>query len=129
MLNTPSAKSLTDYLIAVIRLQRHHGVRVVIATQEPTLLTDLIALCSVTVIHRFSSPQWLTAIKKHIPISDPDILQQIEDLERGTALVYAPHAVLGRDEDGGLVKGIGRLLRLDVRKRVTADGGQSILAV
>jgi hypothetical protein len=58
MLPTPGAKALNETLVTTIRLQRHYGVRVVISTQEPTLLTDLIALCSVTVIHRFSSPEW-----------------------------------------------------------------------
>jgi hypothetical protein len=58
MLPTPGAKAMNETLVTTTRLERHYGARVVISTQEPTLMTDLIALCSVTVIHRFSSPLW-----------------------------------------------------------------------
>lgn len=56
MLNTPGSRVLTDYLAKVVRLQRHQGARVVISTQEPTISADLIALCSITVMYRFTSP-------------------------------------------------------------------------
>jgi hypothetical protein len=131
MLNTPGSIILTNYLTKVIRLQRHLGARVVISTQEPTVSTDLIALCSVTVIHRFTSPAWYNALKKHINAMDDDhrMMQDIENLETGEALVYAPNAVLGKKEDGTLIKATGRLLKLNVRDRVTLDGGESIMAV
>ncbi|CAO2647186.1 Nn.00g081080.m01.CDS01 [Neocucurbitaria sp. VM-36] len=132
MLPNPGAKSLNETLLSTIRLQRHYGARVVISTQEPTLLTDLIALCSITIIHRFSSPEWFSAIKRHIPIRPEEhqmMMQSIENLKTGSALVYSPNAVLGKDETGGLIKGTGRLMKVNIRKRVTSDGGQSMLAV
>jgi DNA helicase HerA-like ATPase len=131
MFNTSGSKILTDYLTRVIRLQRHQGARVVISTQEPTIATDLISLCSITVMHRFTSPTWYAALRKHINAveDDRDIMQQIEALDTGEALVYSPNAVLGKNEDGSLRKAIGRLLRVNVRNRVTLDGGASILAV
>jgi DNA helicase HerA-like ATPase len=132
MLNVPGARALSEDLIRIIRLQRHYGARVVVSTQEPVLLTDLIALCSIAVIHRFSSPEWLHSLKKHIPIlsaSQDSILGAIESLRTGTALVYSSNAVLGKKENGDLVKGTGRLLKVSIRKRVTADGGQSVLCV
>jgi DNA helicase HerA-like ATPase len=131
MLNTPGSKILTDYLTKVIRLQRHLGARMVIATQEPTVSTDLIALCSVTVIHRFTSPAWYAALKKHINAmyDDDKIMHAIEGLETGEAFVYAPNAVLGKNDDGTLIKATGRLLKLNIRDRVTRDGGESIMAV
>jgi hypothetical protein len=129
---TPGSKALTEELRTTVRLQRHYGARLIVSTQEPTLLTDLIALCSITVVHRFSSPEWFAAIKRHIPIA-PDQCQAtmvaIEGLETGTALVYSPNAVLDQDEDGRLVKGTGRMLEVRVRKRITRDGGQSVLAM
>lgn len=128
MLKVPGAKELNEYLLRIIRIQRHEGVRVIVSTQEPTLLADLIALCSVTIIHRFSSPEWMTALKRHIDISDSSVLQKVESLRQGNALVYAPNAVLGKNEDGSLIKGSGKLLEMKIRKRVTADGGQSVLA-
>ncbi|KAF2826955.1 hypothetical protein CC86DRAFT_370060 [Ophiobolus disseminans] len=131
MLKTPGSKVLTDYLAKVIRLQRHFGARVIISTQEPTISTDLIALCSVTVIHRFTSPAWYAALRKHINAMDDDqaTMRDIEGLETGEALVYAPNAVLGKHDDGTLVKATGRLLKLNIRDRVTLDGGESIMAV
>jgi DNA helicase HerA-like ATPase len=131
MLNTPGSKVLTEYLTRVIRLQRHLGARVVISTQEPTVSTDLIALCSVTVIHRFTSPAWYNALKKHINAMDDDekIMHSIESLETGEAFVYAPNAVLDKNEDGTLAKATGRLLKLNIRDRVTLDGGESIMAI
>lgn len=131
MLKTPGSKVLTDYLTKVIRLQRHQGARVVISTQEPTIATELIALCSVTIIHRFTSPAWYNALRQHINAVDNDktIMRQIESLDTGEALVYSPSAVLGQNEDGSLVKAVGRLLKVSVRKRVTLDGGASIMAV
>jgi hypothetical protein len=57
------------------------------------------------------------------------VMRAIENLKTGTALVYSPAAVISRDERGRLVKGTGQLLKIRVRKRVTSDGGQSVLAV
>jgi len=132
MIKVPGAKALNESLLQTIRLQRHYGVRVVVSTQEPTLLTDLIALCSITVVHRFSSPEWFAAIKRHIPFAPEDregLMQKIESLKTGTALLYSANAVLGTDQHGGLLKGTGRMIQIRIRKRVTSDGGQSVLAV
>lgn len=132
MLPCSGAKALNETLLTTIRLQRHYGARVVISTQEPTLLTDLIALCSVTIMHRFSSPEWFAAIKRHIPMRPEEhhmVMEAIESLKTGTALVYSPNAVIGQDNTGKLVKGTGKLLKVHMRKRVTNDGGQSVLAV
>jgi hypothetical protein len=132
MLNVPGAKALTETLLQTVRLERHYGARVIISTQEPTLLTDLIALCSVTVIHRFSSPEWLSAIKRHIPTAAEDredLMLKIESLRTGEALVYSPNAVLGRDDSGDLITGTSRFIKVRIRRRITSDGGQSVLAV
>jgi DNA helicase HerA-like ATPase len=131
MLDTPGSKIFTDYLTRVIRLQRHHGARVVISTQEPTIATNLIALCSVTIMHRFTSPAWYTALRKHVNAveSDEQIMQRIEALETGEALIYCANAVLGKSENGSLIKATGRLMRVHVRNRITLDGGVSIMAV
>lgn len=56
-------------------------------------------------------------------------MEQIEGLETGEALVYSPNAVLGKQEDGSLIKAIGRLLKVSIRNRITLDGGASIMAV
>ncbi|KAL1862759.1 hypothetical protein Daus18300_008403 [Diaporthe australafricana] len=60
------ASALTEQLLATIRLQRHLGARVIISTQEPTVSPRLLDLCSVTVVHRFTSPEWLRALRRHL---------------------------------------------------------------
>jgi hypothetical protein len=66
MTDTPGAKSLTEALLTVTRQQRHYGARVIISTQEPTISPRLIDLCAVTVVHRFTSPQWFSVLRQHI---------------------------------------------------------------
>ncbi|KAI1266183.1 hypothetical protein F5Y18DRAFT_23212 [Xylariaceae sp. FL1019] len=59
-------ETLTNSLLAAIRLQRHLGVRTIISTQEPTISPKLLDLCSITIVHQFSSPDWLSALTKHL---------------------------------------------------------------
>ncbi|KAI8933441.1 hypothetical protein NX059_010055 [Plenodomus lindquistii] len=132
MLDSPGSTLLNDRLKTAVRLQRHEAVRVIVSTQEPTISTDLIALCSVTVIHRFTSPTWYAALRRHISAMGDDdrtIMRRIEGLETGEALVYCPNAVLGKDDTDALIKATGRLMNVRIRKRITADGGESIMAV
>ncbi len=66
MTDSQECAALTEALLATIRLQRHLGARVLISTQEPTVSPKLLDLCSVTVVHRFTSPDWLGALRKHL---------------------------------------------------------------
>lgn len=56
----------TDTLLRIIRQQRHMGIRIIISTQEPTVSPKLLDLCNITIVHRFSSPDWLTVLTKHL---------------------------------------------------------------
>ncbi|KAK4148936.1 hypothetical protein C8A00DRAFT_38476 [Chaetomidium leptoderma] len=66
MTDSQECAALTEALLGTIRLQRHLGARVIISTQEPTISPKLLDLCSVTVVHRFTSPDWLNALRKHL---------------------------------------------------------------
>jgi hypothetical protein len=66
MTDSQECAALTEALLATIRLQRHLGARVIISTQEPTISPKLLDLCSVTIVHRFTSPDWLNALRKHL---------------------------------------------------------------
>ncbi|KAF4463508.1 hypothetical protein FALBO_9673 [Fusarium albosuccineum] len=133
MKESEESQTLTDSLLETIRLQRHLGVRVLISTQEPTVSTKLLDLCSMTVVHRFTSPDWLRTLKTHLagissmsvtmadeddeiqavnPVAiggkDPitEVFSMILSLHTGQALVFAPSVVLGRQEsvkDGQIV--------------------------
>jgi hypothetical protein len=153
------AQSLTETLLSTIRLQRHLAARIIISTQEPTISPALLDLSSVTIVHRFTSPEWLRSLKGHLagaasnlldeepeskgetngtgPVnrsfSIKSIFSQVVKLRVGEALLFSPSAIVGWDEDnasGGLGLerlGVG-LLKIQIRQRVTTDGGMSIMA-
>ncbi|RSL52179.1 hypothetical protein CEP51_015103 [Fusarium floridanum] len=66
MADNVESQAFTESLLSTIRLQRHLGVRVIISTQEPTISTRLLDLCSMTIVHRFTSPAWLQVLKRHL---------------------------------------------------------------
>ena len=141
-----ASTSFTESLLSVIRQQRHLATRVIIATQEPTISPKLLDLCSMTIVHRFTSPSWLHALKSHlagVSVFDDDetrdlkqIFRKIVDLHAGEALLFSPSMLLNVSESktsGANVLQIEKLgmgyLKMKVRTRVTADGGKSIRAV
>lgn len=141
MTATDSSSQFTESLLSVIRQQRHLATRVIIATQEPTISPALLDLSSMTIVHRFTSPSWLAALKSHLAgvssegdASKRDVAQifkQIVNLNAGQALLFSPSAMLGvEDGQTGLkMKKLGTgYVKVQVRKRLTADGGRSILA-
>lgn len=100
------ASALTEQLLSTIRLQRHLGARVVISTQEPTVSPKLLDLCSVTIVHRFTSPEWLRALQRHLAgvSGSAKFLEQASD--------SSSVAGSGDDTDsgvGGLVDGVKAL--------------------
>ena len=68
-----AAGTLTHNLLATIRLQRHLGLRVVISTQEPTVSPRLLDLCSITIVHRFTSPDWMRTLRGHLAGGDDSL--------------------------------------------------------
>ncbi|KAG9655390.1 hypothetical protein KCU64_g6571, partial [Aureobasidium melanogenum] len=149
MKNTTAAETFTENLLTVIREQRHNACRVVIATQEPTISPKLLDLCSMTFVHRFSSPDWMVTLKNHLAgasdlatatdTSDGGdvgqkqgpaaLFEKIINLDVGESLLFAPSAVLEVDEHGKKKKlGVG-CVRFKTRSRLGVDGGQSVLAV
>ncbi len=147
--STPSQK-FTDSLLATIRLQRHLATRIIIATQEPTISPQLLDLSTMTIVHRFTSPEWLRTLETHLAGASAllggggnkrnirEIFETIVNLDVGQALLFSPSAMLRVAAEGTIdgVKSEERIeklgtgyLKVRVRKRITADGGKSILAV
>jgi hypothetical protein len=157
------ANMLTNTLLSTVRLQRHLGARVIISTQEPTISPALLDLSSVTIVHRFTSPEWLRSLKAHLagiasdvldqtshshnPEEDPDdgigtqkqntntamkIFSEIVKLRAGEALIFSPSAMVGLEKGPDGERGMKRLgaeyLKIRVRKRLTTDGGKSVMA-
>lgn len=147
MSSTASASAFTESLLSVIRQQRHLATRIIIATQEPTISPKLLDLSSMTIVHRFTSPEWLTALKAHLAgvagVCDEskrdirEIFRTIVNLEVGEALLFSPSAMLKEGNVTGFMTmgGVERIeklgmayMKVRIRKRVTADGGRSMLA-
>ena len=98
MNSSVEASAFTETLVSVVRLQRHLAARVIISTQEPTISTTLLNLCSVTIVHRFTSPEWLRILKNHIagasdsPFSSKKIITaypERQDQENGETENYS----------------------------------------
>lgn len=104
MKDTAESMALTESLLSTIRLQRHLGARVIISTQEPTVSTDLLDLCSVTIVHRFSSPAWMETLRKHLAgaskwTKDEDTAESGSDADGSSASVQENGGVRPLDLD------------------------------
>ncbi|KJZ68488.1 hypothetical protein HIM_12123 [Hirsutella minnesotensis 3608] len=168
--------------------RRHLGVRVIISTQEPSISPKLLDLCSVAVVHRFTSPDWLRSLQRHLagisvgqdaadahqdrystslittgmtgkqneafPVSSlssvEDLFSRIVALRTGEAFIFAPSATIGILQGSaalcsGKVSGhyskvqgattntsflhLGSgAIQVRLRRRITADGGKSVMA-
>ena len=108
--SSSAVKTFTDRLLKTIREQRHQKTRVVIATQEPTINTKLLDLCSITMVHRCTSPAWFSALKKHVGalfatgmgadegaserLGDAQVFDLIVRLRLGESLLFCPTAAV-----------------------------------
>ena len=111
-----------------------------IATQEPTLSPRLLDLCNVSIVHRFLSTAWFTTLRGHLAgaadrldgdrkLNRRDLFESIVGLETGEALVFAPTAVLDVSDIDGTAQPMNHNhFKIRIRKRLTADGGKSIMA-
>lgn len=145
-----SAKAFTEKLLRTVREQRHQAVRIVVATQEPSINPQLLDLCSITMVHGCTSPAWFKVLKQHIaalylnslpssttagagdeaaevPKDDKMLFNEIVKLKLGESLLFCPTAavtVVG----SGIGRMEGNYVKFKTRQRVTADGGKSQLA-
>ena len=84
---------LTDNIVETIRLMRHKGVSVLIASQDPPSLPNaIIELSSVVLVHRFNSPQWLKHIQRSITQFDKLTPTDLSHLGPGEAYLWATKA-------------------------------------
>ncbi|KAJ5471837.1 hypothetical protein N7539_008780 [Penicillium diatomitis] len=155
MKDSVEAQNFTDTLLSTVRLQRHLGARIFVSTQEPTISSDLLDLCSVAIVHRFSSPAWVRALQSHVaaaalnlhvtkdsqakneqaPLDIPaklSIFHQIVNLKVGEALLFSPGAMLSIVSEEPELQEMVRLgsgyMTIKVRGRLTDDGGKSVLS-
>jgi hypothetical protein len=155
MNSSPESGAFTNSLLSTVRLQRHLGVRVIISTQEPTVSTALLNFCSTTIVHRFTSPEWLRILHRHLAAAaydsthdervfpgtmdddadavDSDTLfRQIVGLHVGEALLFSPTAMIISQDSESQKPTLSYLgdkhVTIKIRARVTEDGSKSVLS-
>lgn len=77
-------------------------------------------------IHRFTSPEWFSTLKKHVSIFDEDkdatqLFKAITSLRTGEALLFAPSALIAFADGEAPKKLHSEFLKVKVRKRLTWD--------
>ncbi|KAG6903380.1 hypothetical protein C0995_013133 [Termitomyces sp. Mi166 len=103
---------------------------------EPTVVPPvLLDLCSVVFIHRFSSPSWWEHVIKHVStdFDGSNTFDKVVKLHTGQAIVLAPSALGMFASPTSAEKVLDRFGRrylvMKTRKRVTQDGGASVLVI
>ena len=93
-----ASSRLTDSLLSVIRQQRHLATRVIISTQEPTVVpSKFLDLCSFIIAHRFSSPKWLKLLADHVSAAESSFDELFTKVSAPVVrCIYAPHNVSTR---------------------------------
>ena len=134
-LTNTDADRFNKSICSIIRQQRHLAARVVITTQEPTVVpSSMLDLMSYIICHRFSSPSWIHHLRKHISTDTEAATgtqpweDAVVDLETGDGLLFSSSA-LCTDGRGQIVKLGNGNIHFITRPRITRDGGKSILAV
>jgi hypothetical protein len=136
MNQSPTAKNFTDRLLLTVRKQRHIGIGVIIATQEPTVSEKLLDLCSVSIVHQFKSSAWFQTIRNHlggasIMSSSPDeqacLFEDIVGLGVRECRVFAPGAFVRMDDDEKPRRLGSGVIHMRTRTRVGVDGGVSVM--
>ena len=107
---------LTQAIVDNVRLMRHRGTTVVLASQDPpSVPKEVIELSSIIVAHRFTSPKWLDHIRKVNSAFGEAAMQpsQLARLGAGDAFVWS---VGGAEE-------FRRPQKVVMRPRLTLHGG------
>ena len=120
--------------------------------QEPTVIPPvLLDLCTMAIIHRFSSLSWWNHLSNHLAAefepktfdtvvrlqvgapAYPILPQQLTRsfLKTGEAIIVAPSSLVMKGANAmGTLQQLGRRYMLvRMRKRLTADGGKSRLVI
>jgi hypothetical protein len=153
--DSEAASAFTSTILKNVREQRHKAVRVILATQEPSINPALLDLCTITIVHRFTSPAWFAEIRKHLAgalfaekaveefpadkseeeenggvkgPNDVSLMREIVRLKVGESLLFCPTAALSVAEDGSVRKLHEGHVKFKTRPRLTADGGKSRMA-
>jgi len=133
-LTNSDANRFTRTICSVIRQRRHLAARVIVSTQEPTVVpSSVLDLLSWVVCHRFSSPSWVKHLSQHLCVKEEassgasDWGKRVMALKTGEALLCSA-ASLFLSSRGDVVSLVTGYAIIKTRARLTRDGGKSLLA-
>jgi hypothetical protein len=137
-LTNADANRFTKSICSIIRQQRHLAARVIVSTQEPTVVpASVLDLLSWIVCHRFSSPGWVKHLKHHICAEEEENYEKMNGnsewgkrvmmLRTGEALLYSPASLFVTEGEEVVTLSAGYAI-IKTRSRLTTDGGASLLA-
>jgi hypothetical protein len=145
-LTNSDANQFTKRICSTIRQQRHLAARVVVSTQEPTVVpSSVLDLLSWIVCHRFSSPSWVKHLMDHVCVHEGDQKRvgsgdseydetdsawekRVMTLHTGEAIVFSPSSLFVSVKGKLATLSTGYVL-IKTRPRLTRDGGASIFAL
>ncbi|KAG8851922.1 hypothetical protein FRC20_001636 [Serendipita sp. 405] len=127
-----TSNQLTSTISGIIRQQRHLSTRVIISTQEPTVVpAPVLDLLSWIICHRFSSPSWVKHLDRHVCVDERNARNKWEDhvmtLKTGEAVLFSPGSLFLSKGGATSTLSTGYAI-IKSRPRVTKDGGMSIMA-
>ncbi|KAH7101552.1 hypothetical protein BKA62DRAFT_179537 [Auriculariales sp. MPI-PUGE-AT-0066] len=122
--NNESAR-LSRSIATIIRQQQNLATRVIISTQDPTVISaTILDLLSFVVWHRFSSPSWCSHLSQRVSTGDKDWFEEVMNLATGDIIVFSSTARIAET----LIPLGTQALHISVRPRLTFAGGASTLA-
>jgi DNA helicase HerA-like ATPase len=111
-----------DEILGAIRLMRHHGNSVVIASQDPVSVpAKVIELSSIVVLHKMTAPNWLKHIKGSVAALGDLSPGDLNMLHAGQAYIWAKESNRTDFQD--------KAIKVEMRPRVTKHGGETLKAV
>jgi DNA phosphorothioation-dependent restriction protein DptH len=115
-------RELTSYIVEAVRQMRHQGVSILIASQDPMSLPNaIIELSSITILHRFNSPDWVKHIQRSQTALSDLSPAQLQGLMTGEAFIWA-----NKTTDNSFSS---RAVKIRCRPRATLHGGSTKTAV
>jgi hypothetical protein len=113
---------LVSELVDVVRLVRHKGTIIMVASQDPpSVPVSLIELSSQIIMHKFNSPAWLKHIQKANAALGELTSEKMSHLGTGEAYVWSNKA-----SDDAFTRGA---VKIKCRPRITQHGGSTKTAV
>ncbi|KAG8838023.1 hypothetical protein FRB91_007811, partial [Serendipita sp. 411] len=135
-LSSSTSSQLTKRICSIIRQQRHLSTRVVISTQEPTVVpVSVLDLLPWIICHRFSSPSWVRHLDRHVCVNERNPRSEgstrwddrVMALRTGEAILFSPESLFLSTKGALSTLSTGYSV-IRSRLRLTRDGGMSLMA-